>query len=101
MKKITKDEVMDYILGQTNDVLVELNDLIKDCFKKQSSKLRVTLLPGDMVRIKGSAKSESGEVTKVNRTRAVVKCWNNDVQAPISYNVPFTMLTKINKGGTK
>lgn len=92
--KLSKDDAMDWILSQDNDVLVELNDLIKDCFKKQSSKLKYQLKIGDKVRINGSNRIEEGTVTKVNRTRAVVKCYDKERDFDVNYNVPFTMITK-------
>ena len=99
MNKITKQEVMDFILTADNDILVDLNELIKDCFKRQSSKLKYDLMSGDRVKIKGSNKIEQGEVIKVNRTRAVVRCYVKERDVHVNYNVPFTMITKI--GGVK
>ena len=93
--KLNKDDAMDWILSQDNDVLVELNDLIKDCFKRQSSKLKYQLKIGDKVRIKGSNKIEKGTITKVNRTRAIVEVVMAD-NLTANYNVPFTMITKEN-----
>ena len=95
MNKITKQEVMDFILTADNDVLVDLNELIRDCFKRQSSKLKYDLMSGDRVKIKGSNKIEQGEVIKVNRTRAVVRCYVKESDVHVNYNVPFTMITKI------
>ena len=95
MNKITKQEVMDFILTADNDVLVDLNELIRDCFKRQSSKLKYDLMPGDRVKIKGSNKIEQGEVIKVNRTRAVVRCYVKERDVHVNYNDPFTMITKI------
>ena len=43
---------------------------------------------GDKVRVNSGTSIEYGEVTKVNRTRAVVNM--NGIQ----YNVPFSMITK-------
>ena len=43
---------------------------------------------GDKVRVNSGTSIEYGEVTKVNRTRAVVNIDNR------SWNVPFSMITK-------
>ena len=96
-KKPNLDECMDYILTADNETLVDLNNLIKDCFKKQSSKLKVTLKVGDDVKINGSNRIEFGKVLKVNRTRAVVRCWNKDKEFNVNYTVPFTMISKLTK----
>ena len=48
---------------------------------------------GDKVRVNSGTSIEYGEVTKVNRTRAVVNIDNR------SWNVPFSMITKeVNNG---
>ena len=95
MKDIILQDVLDYILKcNDNDKLVEINELLRDRLKTNASKLKYTLQSGDKVRIKGSGRIESGIITKVNRTRAVVKVWDESRKGNIKYNVPFTMITK-------
>tara|TARA_R100000808_G_C2115213_1_gene128062 strand:- start:727 stop:1029 length:303 start_codon:yes stop_codon:yes gene_type:complete len=88
-------DVLDFILAtKDNEVLVEINDAVKDKFKTNSSYLKCKLMPGDKVRINGSGKIEKGTIIKVNRTRALVKCWNEEKQWNVRYSVPFTMITR-------
>ena len=94
MKEIILQDILDYILKcKDNDKLVEMNDAIKDRFRTTASYLKYNLKPGDKVRITGSGKIDSGIITKVNRTRAVVKVYLKDKNWA-KYNVPFTMITK-------
>ena len=94
MRDIILQDVLDYILKcKDNDRLVKINDAVKDKFKTNSSYLKHTLRIGDEVRITGSGRIEKGIVTKVNRTRAVVKVYLEDKNWA-RYNVPFTMITK-------
>ena len=66
--------------------------MIQDEIKEQRDyigrKIGNQLQRGDKVRVSGTNGIEYGEVTKVNRTRAVV---NIDDR---SWNVPFSMITK-------
>ena len=95
MKDVILEDVLDYILKcKDNDKLVKINDAVKDKFRTNASYLKYTLSAGDTVRINGSGRIESGIVDKVNRTRAIVKVWDEERQGNIKYNVPFTMITK-------
>ena len=94
MKEIILQDILDYILKcKDNDKLVEMNDAIKDRFRTTASYLKYTLQVGDTVRITGSGKVDKGVVTKINRTRAVIRV-ENENELHIKYNVPFTMITK-------
>jgi len=94
MKDVILQDVLDYILKcKDNDKLVQMNDAIKDRFKTTASYLKYTLRVGDEVRITGSGRIDRGIVTKVNRTRAIVKVYLEDKKWA-RYNVPFTMITK-------
>ena len=94
MKNIILQDILDYILKcKDNDKLVEMNDAIKDRFRTTASYLKYALKPGDKVRITGSGRIDRGVITKVNRTRAVVKVYLEDKNWA-RYNVPFTMITK-------
>jgi hypothetical protein len=91
---MNKDDVIDYLLSADNDTLVEMNNLIKDCFKKESSRLKYKLKAGDNVFIHGTPRFTTGVVTKVNRTRALVDCFCKKRQKTIHVHVPFSMITK-------
>ena len=94
MKDVILQDILDYILKcKDNDKLVEINEAVKDRFRTTSSYLKHALRIGDKVRITGSGRIDKGIVTKVNRTRAVIRV-ENENELPIKYNVPFTMITK-------
>ena len=94
MKDIILHDVLDYILKcKDNEKLTIISKAIRDKRRYNASHLKYTLEIGDKVRIKGGGKIEKGTITKVNRTRAVVEI-EEENKLPISYNVPFTMITK-------
>ena len=98
MNKIILRDVLDYILTtKDNDILVKINEVVKDRLSTNSSRLKYELEPGDKVKITGSGKITEGIVHKVNRTRALVTTYYNDRKT--KFNVPFTMLTKITTEG--
>ena len=93
MKDVILQDVLDYILKcKDNNNLVKINELLKDKLKSNASKLKYELKPGDKVRVNGTNKFESGVVTKVNKSRAILDVMINDIK--YSYTVPFTMITK-------
>ena len=95
MKDVILQDILDFILKcKDNDTLSTINKAIKDKFKTNASYLKYTLHVGDTVRINGSGRIDSGIVDKVNRTRAIVRVWDEERQGNIQYNVPFTMITK-------
>lgn len=91
---IELQDVLDYILKcKDNEQLSKITAAIKDKRRYNASHLKYSLEIGDKVKISGSGRIESGTITKVNRTRAVVEIeMANNLTA--SYNVPFTMITK-------
>ena len=89
MKDVILQDVLDFILKcKDNDKLVEINELLRDRLKTNSSRLKHELKAGDVVKVKGNNKQEKGIILKVNRTRAIVNVGD------MKWNVPFTMLTK-------
>ena len=94
MKDVILQDVLDYILKcKDNEKLSTITDAIRDKRKYNASHLKYSLEVGDRVRVNGSNKIEKGTVTKVNRTRAIVKVYLEDKKWA-RYNVPFTMITK-------
>jgi len=94
-------DVCKYILHiKDNEDLVKINETVKTAFRYNSSILKYgksrneRLEPGDTVTINGSGRIEKGKVIKVNRTRAVVDCFDKKRNCMIHYTVPFTMITK-------
>ena len=89
MKDVILQDVLDFILTcKDNDKLVEINELLRDRLKTNSSRLKHELKAGDVVKVKGNNKQEKGIIVKVNRTRAIVNVGD------MKWNVPFTMITK-------
>ena len=100
MRQDTKTDL--FALIDTLDSIDDL-DLVREMVKTRSRKLakdtKSGLIVGDEVKISGSAKIESGKVLKINRTRAVVECYDNTIDGMVAYNVPFSMIRKaVNNG---
>jgi len=70
--------------------LRQIQQFVKDRKRAIGNRLKYQLQIGDKVKINGSSRLEKGVVTKINRTRAIVKIDNQQW----TYNVPFTMITK-------
>jgi preprotein translocase subunit YajC len=91
---IELQDVLDYILKcKDNEKLSTITSAVRDKRKYNASHLKYSLKVGDKVRITGSGNIDKGTITKVNRTRAVVKI-EIEGELPVSYNVPFTMISK-------
>jgi hypothetical protein len=95
MRQDTKTDLFKLI--DTLDSIDDL-DLVREMVKTRSKKLardtKSGLIIGDKVIISGSAKIESGKVIKINRTRAVVDCYDKTIDGMVAYNVPFSMIRK-------
>ena len=100
MRQDTKTDL--FTLIDTLDNIDDL-DLVKEMLKTRSKKLardtKSGLIIGDEVKISGSAKIESGKVIKINRTRAVVDCYDKTIDGMVAYNVPFSMIRKVANNG--
>ena len=68
--------------------LQQITGFVKDRKRAIGNRLKYQLQIGDKVKINGSGRLDNGVVTKINRTRAVVKIDNQQ------WTVPFTMITK-------
>ena len=66
-----------------------LRGVINDRIKVLGSVIKYSLNRGDLVSVKSKSKTETGTIDKVNRTRAVV-----NINGRL-WNVPFTLITKI------
>ena len=96
-------EVALFEIESNIDTLTSLDQLDKvyKYLKYRRNKLSTInahhLIIGEEVSITGSAKIESGKIVKINRTRAVVDCYDKNRKQTIHYTVPFSMIRKINK----
>jgi hypothetical protein len=87
-----KTKIIDWILDQSDiNEFVDIAEAIKDRKKTLSSKIKYKLSPGMTVNVNGSNKFSEGEITKINKTRAILKVFINEQK--YQYNVPFSMLS--------
>ena len=97
MRQDTKTDL--FTLIDTLDNIDDL-DLVKEMLKTRSNtlarKTKYNLVIGEKVTISGSNKIETGKIIKINRTRAVVDCFDKMRDKMIHYTVPFSMIRKIN-----
>ena len=77
-------------INQIEDIrdLQTITDIIKHRSKELSNKTKRGLKVGDKVYINGRSKVTRGVVSKINRTRASIKC------KMTKYSVPFSMIRK-------
>ena len=96
MRQDTKTDLYKYI--NTLDSIDDL-DLVRSMIKTRSNELaretKSGLIIGEKVIISGSNKIESGKIVEINRTRAVVDCFDKKKDCMIHYTVPFTMIRKV------
>ena len=88
-----------YKLINTLDNLTDLDEvfnMVKSRRKTLANENAAKLVKGEEVEITGSNKIEKGTVVKVNRTRAVIDVWDANKKFSVSYNVPFSMIRRIN-----
>ena len=90
MRKAKKNELL--ILINTIDNIDDL-DLIKNMVNDRRDSLarqtKYDLVVGEEVEISGSGRIETGKIIKINRTRAVVDCFDKTRDCMIHYTVPF------------
>ena len=96
--KQNKIEVALFEIERNIDDLNSLDDLekvqkyLKAKRDQLASKNKYNLIIGQEVSIVGSGKVENGKIIKINRTRAVIDCFDESRQQWIHYNVPFSMI---------
>ena len=100
MRQDTKTDLYKYI--NTLDSIDDL-DLVREMLNNRRSSLaretKYNLVVGEEVTISGSGKIESGKIIKINRTRAVVDCFDKKRDCMIHYTVPFSMIRKVAQNG--
>ena len=96
MRQDTKTDLYKYI--NTLDSIDDL-DLVRSMIKTRSNELarktKYNLIVGEEVTISGSNRIDSGKIVKINRTRAVVDCWDEARASMIHFTVPFSMIRKV------
>ena len=96
MKKDTKTDLI--VLINTLDSIDDLNEareMINDRRDSLARKTKYSLVVGEEVTITGSGKIESGKIIKINRTKAVVDCFDKKRDCMVEYTVPFAMIRKV------
>ena len=77
------------------DDLNKAREIINDRRNSLARKTKYSLVVGEEVTITGSGKIESGKIIKINRTKAVVDCFDKKRDCMVTYDVPFTMIRKM------
>ena len=91
-------EVTLFEIERNIDNLNSLDDLekIQAYLRHRKDKLSrdngFNLIVGQQVRINGSGKVDKGKIVKINRTRAVVDCYDKYRDQMVHYTVPFSMI---------
>ena len=83
------------------DDLQEVRTMINDRRDSLARKTKYDLVVGEEVTISGSGRIDSGKIIKINRTRAVVDCFDKNRNQMIQYTVPFSMIRKVVKDDSK
>ena len=96
MRNDTKTDL--YKLINTVDNIDDLN-LIRSMIQVRNSELasetKSGLIIGDEVTISGSNRVDSGKIVKINRTKAVVDCYDKKTDDIVHFTVPFSMIRKV------
>ena len=96
MRQDTESDLYKYI--NTLDSIDDL-DLVRSMIKTRSNELarktKYNLIVGEEVTISGSNRIDTGKIVKINRTRAVVDCYDKNRDSMIHYTVPFSMIRKV------
>lgn len=91
-------EISLFEIERNIDNLNSLDDLqkIQEYLTHRRNKLarnnKYNLVIGQEVTISGSSKIGSGKIVKINRTRAVIDCFDKTRQQMVHYTVPFSMI---------
>tara|TARA_R100000322_G_scaffold160126_2_gene121408 strand:+ start:647 stop:949 length:303 start_codon:yes stop_codon:yes gene_type:complete len=74
------------------DDLEKIQDYLTHRRKKLARANGFNLIVGQKVRINGSGKVDRGKIVKINKTRAVVDCYDKYRDQMVHYTVPFSMI---------
>ena len=100
MRKDTRSDLLVLINTLDNvDDLKEVQTMVVDKIESLGRQTKYNLVIGEEVKISGSGRIDSGKIIKINRTRAVVDCYDKRNDKTVKFNVPFSMIRKIYKEG--
>ena len=96
MRKDTKTDLINLINTLDNiDDLNSVKEMIVDRRDSLSRKTKYSLIVGEEVKIVGSGRIDSGKIIKINRTRAVIDCYDKNNDRNVEFTVPFSMIRRI------
>tara|TARA_Y100001973_G_scaffold104919_1_gene176219 strand:- start:528 stop:851 length:324 start_codon:yes stop_codon:yes gene_type:complete len=100
MRKDTRSDLLVLINTLDNvDDLREVKTMVVDKLESLGRQTKYDLVIGEEVKISGSGRIDSGKIIKINRTRAVVDCYDKRNDRTVEFTVPFSMIRKIYKEG--
>ena len=97
MRKDTRHD-LSVLINTLDDIddLKEVKELVMNRIESLGRKTKYNLIVGEKVRIAGSGRVDSGKIIKINRTRAIVECFDKNNDRNVEFNVPFSMIRRIN-----
>jgi len=97
MKKDTKHDLSVLINTLDNiDDIKEVKDMVINRIESLGRQTKYNLIVGEEVKIAGSGRIDSGKIIKINRTRALIDCYDKNNNRNVEFNVPFSMIRRIN-----
>lgn len=97
MDKDTKHNLSVLINTLDNiDDIKEVKNMVIDKIESLGRQTKYNLIVGEKVKIAGSGRIDSGKIIKINRTRALIDCYDKNNNRNVEFNVPFSMIRRIN-----
>lgn len=97
MRKDTKHDLSVLINTLDNiDDIKEVKNMVIDKIESLGRQTKYNLIVGEKVKIAGSGRIDSGKIIKINRTRALIDCYDKNNNRNVEFNVPFSMIRRIN-----
>jgi len=95
MRKDTRSDLLVLINTLDNiDDLKEVKTMIIDKIESLGRETKYNLIVGEEVNIAGSGRIDSGKIIKINRTRAVIDCYDKRNDRNVEFTVPFSMIRR-------
>ena len=95
MREDTKTDLSTLIGTLDNiDDLKEVKELVMMRIESLGRQTKYNLIVGEEVKIAGSGRIDSGKIIKINRTRAVIDCYDKNNDRNVEFTVPFSMIRR-------
>tara|TARA_R100000808_G_C2056783_1_gene89935 strand:+ start:159 stop:542 length:384 start_codon:yes stop_codon:yes gene_type:complete len=100
MRNDTKTDLFKLIntLDNADDINL-VKEMLMTRSKSLAKKTKLGLMVGDEVIISGSNRINSGKIIKINRTKAIINCYDKTIKDMVTYHVPFSMIRKVVNNG--